>query len=92
MATSPINLLWTGGWDSTFRLLDLVLIKKKTVQPHYILDPDRLSTGMELKTMKDIKWVLFDKHQQTKRQIFPTIFMTEMILNQTPELPSAIKT
>ncbi len=31
------NVLWTGGWDSTFRVLDLVLHQKATVQPHYLL-------------------------------------------------------
>ena len=25
------NLLWTGGWDSTYRLLVLLLIEKKTI-------------------------------------------------------------
>ncbi len=50
-----VNLLWTGGWDSTFRLLQLLLVKKRKVQPYYIIDSDRLSTQMELWTMKEIK-------------------------------------
>lgn len=36
MATTP--LLWTGGWDSTFRLLTLLLREQREVQPYYILD------------------------------------------------------
>jgi hypothetical protein len=24
-----INLFWTGGWDSTFRLLQIIFIEKK---------------------------------------------------------------
>jgi hypothetical protein len=32
----PIYLFWTGGYDSTFRLCELVLIEKKKVQPIYI--------------------------------------------------------
>ena len=31
-------LLWTGGWDSTFRLLSLLLREQREVQPYYILD------------------------------------------------------
>jgi hypothetical protein len=32
----PVYLFWTGGYDSTFRLCELVLIEKKIVQPIYI--------------------------------------------------------
>lgn len=31
-------LLWTGGWDSTFRLLSLLLGEQREVQPYYIID------------------------------------------------------
>lgn len=31
LATNTVQLLWTGGWDSTFRLLDLLLLKRCTV-------------------------------------------------------------
>ena len=34
-----VKLLWTGGWDSTFRLLQLLLLYEKKVQPYYIIDP-----------------------------------------------------
>ena len=47
-----VNLLWTGGWDSTFRLLSLVLIKRKPVQPFYVIDVGRVSTIREIKTMQ----------------------------------------
>ncbi|MDM1277716.1 7-cyano-7-deazaguanine synthase [Acinetobacter indicus] len=49
------NILWTGGWDSTFRVLDLVLIKGREVQPYYVLDMARKSTKIELETMQNIK-------------------------------------
>lgn len=49
------NILWTGGWDSTFRVLDLVLLKNKEVQPYYVVDPGRKSTKLELETMSKIK-------------------------------------
>jgi hypothetical protein len=31
-----VNLFWTGGYDSTFRLLQLVLIENKCVNPIYL--------------------------------------------------------
>jgi len=50
-----VNLLWTGGWDSTFRLLYLVFVEKRRVQPYYIVDTERRSTLNELKTMHLIR-------------------------------------
>ncbi|SIS94730.1 7-cyano-7-deazaguanine synthase [Salimicrobium salexigens] len=48
------HILWTGGFDSTFRVLDLVLNKKREVQPHYIIDEERPSTNKELETIHTI--------------------------------------
>lgn len=31
-----VNLFWTGGYDSTFRLLQIVIIEKKCVNPIYL--------------------------------------------------------
>lgn len=57
------NILWTGGWDSTYRLLDLSLNKQVTIQPYYIIDDTRASTDMEFKTMDQIIEMIkkFDK-------------------------------
>lgn len=44
------NVLWTGGWDSTFRVADLTLNHGRTVQPIYIRDHERRSTKIELAT------------------------------------------
>ena len=30
-----INIFWTGGYDSTFRLCYLLIMEKKIVQPYY---------------------------------------------------------
>ncbi|PXX90739.1 hypothetical protein DIT71_09335 [Marinobacter vulgaris] len=45
------TLLWTGGWDSTFRLLQLLLVEKRSVQPIYVIDSTRSSTLRELESM-----------------------------------------
>ena len=50
----PINLFWSGGWDSTFRLLQLLLVKKLQVQPFYIIDPGRKSIINELNAIQKI--------------------------------------
>ncbi len=48
-----VNLLWTGGWDSTFRILQLST-KDVIVQPHYLVDANRKSQKFELETIKSI--------------------------------------
>jgi hypothetical protein len=69
------NILWTGGWDSTFRLLDLLMIKEKSVQPWYIIDPYRRSTLLELRAMREIKKNLFIKFPKTVDLLRPNIFL-----------------
>jgi hypothetical protein len=67
-----INLLWTGGWDSTFQLLRIVLIHRARVTPYYLRDRTRPSTEMEILTMERIKARLFSEHPHTRRLIQPT--------------------
>lgn len=76
MTTKDIktDILWTGGWDSTFRLLELLLIKNRLVQPYYVLNPQRPSTEIEIKTMDKIKQRLFKEHSEAKELLLPTIF------------------
>ena len=58
------KLLWTGGWDSTFRLLQLVLTEKQPVQPIYIINPDRESALAEIRAMKNIRRRLVARHPE----------------------------
>ncbi|MFC3094630.1 hypothetical protein DRW07_12920 [Alteromonas sediminis] len=48
------NILWTGGWDSTFRLLQALFIDNETVQPYYIVDHNRKSTRQEFLAIRKI--------------------------------------
>lgn len=50
----PVDFLWTGGLDSTYRLLELVLLKRCHVQPWYLVDEERASTPFELEAMQKI--------------------------------------
>lgn len=73
MAPTEIrNILWTGGWDSTFRLLYSLILEECVVRPFYLIDTDRASTGIELRTMKNIKLRLFSKYPQTRQLLLPT--------------------
>src|SRR5215213_431576 len=51
----PVQLLWTGGWDSTYRLLSLLLVEQRAVQPLYVIDSERASTLHEIRAMEAIR-------------------------------------
>jgi hypothetical protein len=72
-----IKLLWTGGWDSTFRLLEIVLKEKKEVQPYYIVFKDRWSSGNELKTMQQMKKIIHRDYSSLAHLIKDTIIVDE---------------
>ncbi len=80
----PVKLLWTGGWDSTFQLLQLLFVYKSKVIPFYLIHEDRPSTGIEIMTMKRIKSYLFKKFPHTKDLLEPTRFyaMNDLVPNQ----------
>ncbi|MBP1969182.1 hypothetical protein J2Z83_001286 [Virgibacillus natechei] len=67
------NILWTSGWDSTYRVLDLVLNKKRKIQPYYVMDTDRVSTDFEIEAMEKIKQMIEVKDPEAKDRIKPTI-------------------
>ena len=48
-----VNILWTGGLDSTFRVAELSRLDV-IVQPYYIIDPDRPSSGKEMEAIHNI--------------------------------------
>ncbi|MDO1449468.1 hypothetical protein Q0590_24545 [Rhodocytophaga aerolata] len=70
----PVNLFWTSGWDSTFRLLDLLLVQQRTVQPFYVKDHLRKSLHMEIQTMEKLTGMIFKKAPHTKQLLLPTKF------------------
>ncbi len=73
-ASETVHLLWTGGWDSTFRLLDLLLLKQRTVQPHYLIDCGRSSFAREIQTIRSLKNLLLEKVPSVRPCLLPTIF------------------
>lgn len=69
--TETVHLLWTGGWDSTYRLLCL-LRDGKQVQPHYIIDPLRPSTDHELRAMGAISEQINKETEKLPGTLLPT--------------------
>jgi len=80
------NLLWTGGWDSTFRLADLLIIKKQIVQPIYIIDEDRASKDMELKVMDEIREFFHKQFPGTKGLFLTTAIYYKKKIKENSEV------
>lgn len=67
------NLLWTGGWDSTFRLLQLLTEEKVKVQPYYVIDYRRTSIGKEFETMQYLRNEIINRFPYSEELFLPTI-------------------
>lgn len=68
---TPVVLLWTGGWDSTFRLLQLLLDHRLPVAPLYLLDDTRASSKVEIATMERLRAALAKQHPHTRYLLRP---------------------
>jgi hypothetical protein len=58
---STRHVLWTGGWDSSYRVLEIALVEGEHVQPHYLVDSDRESTPYEFAAMEAIRSGAMDR-------------------------------
>jgi hypothetical protein len=87
-------IYWTGGYDSTFRLCEMLIKEKKVVQPLYVslaLDNDclneetcnklwfRRNRKYEKRAMKNIRVLLMKMFPYTKTSLLPTIYIDEDI-------------
>lgn len=66
-----VRLLWTGGWDSTFRLLELLLEHHATVTPVYLIDPGRLSTRHEFVAMETLRKLIGGLYPAAAERLAP---------------------
>ena len=60
-----INVLWTGGLDSTCRIAQLSQMDNINIQPYYIIDKNRGSVIYEINAMKNITEII-RQHPNTK--------------------------
>lgn len=66
-----INILWTGGFDSTFRIVQLSKLPI-TVQPYYIINEHRRSVSKELAAIKKISEIIRCK-ESTRFSLLPVV-------------------
>lgn len=84
-----VQLLWTGGWDSTFRLLRLLLDLRRPVAPIYLQDDTRASLPVELATMDRIRAALAEAQPHTRALLGPTTFVRVADIAPDPEIQRA---
>jgi hypothetical protein len=86
--TDKVNIFWTGGYDSTFRLCQLLIEYKVKVQPIYISDPyldnykssrvRRNNHKEELDTMVKLRKKIFSQFPFTKNLLLPVLIIKEV--------------
>ena len=86
-----INILWTGGWDSSFQLIRCFIHGTADIQPIYIVDENRQSTAMELLTMKRIKQALRAHYPARAGSLLPVRFCAVSDLLGSQRITSAYK-
>lgn len=87
--TNPVQLLWTGGWDSTFQLLRLLLVYRLPVRPIYLVDGKRPSLEVELRTMERIRQQLAEHDPGTRTLMLPTLVARVADLRPDPRISAA---
>lgn len=84
MTKRIINILWTGGLDSTCRIVEL----SRTpfiIQPFYLIDSSRRSTQNEIAAMDAIRKLILDD-KRTKSELLPTKYVEITDILPQPEI------
>jgi len=84
-----VNILWTGGWDSSFQLIRCYIHGTASIQPVYLIDENRRSTAMELLTMVRIKEALRAQFPERAGSLLPVRFCAVSDLLSDPRKASA---
>ena len=80
-------LFWTGGWDSTYRLVELSRMELD-VFPVYVKDHTRSSMDIELETMRKLHDAL-SKDARTKAVLHPIMVVDESDIKPSEEITKA---
>lgn len=90
MENKVVEILWTGGWDSTFRVVELSRMEGVILQPIYVEDKKRGSVPYELKAMDDIVSLL-KKKSETKADFLPIIRIDKDEIPENEEITKAYR-
>ena len=89
MNKKRVNILWTGGWDSTYRIVELSR-QDVIVQPIYIVGDGRISEEREKSAIQKITQMLQNK-KETKAKILPLQLITKQEIPENEKITQAYK-
>ncbi|MDO4803445.1 MAG: hypothetical protein Q4A32_01330 [Lachnospiraceae bacterium] len=87
MSKETVTILWTGGWDSTYRIVELSM-RDVLIQPVYVEDEGRKSVPYERKAMKEVVKLLESK-PATKATFLPVKVVKLTDIPEDPEITKA---
>lgn len=83
------HIFWTGGWDSTFRLIQLLATKTCKVQPHYIIRHED-STGIEIYVMTKLRRAIISELPAVRSRFLSTIYINEDFITHYEDIDKEI--
>mgnify|MGYP003194917856 CR=1 FL=1 len=83
-------ILWTGGWDSTYRMVELSRMKEVEVYPIYIKDHTRPSMHIEIDTLEKL-WKRLTADSRTVARIKPIHYIEDALLPEDKNISEAWK-
>ena len=86
-----VPLLWTGGWDSTFQLLNLLVFQDRSVAPYYLIDETRKSTGAEIVAMKSIRGKIEKRFPSACANLAPTRYFSVSSIAEDCDITEAFR-
>ncbi len=81
MYQDAIWVYWTGGYDSTFVVLNFLIAKRgeltrARIQPVYLQKCDaRRNSDIEQETMQEIRETILQRYPESAKYLLPTIFV-----------------
>ena len=84
------HVFWTGGLDSTTRVIHLLLSTREEIQTHYIIRAAE-STGNEIDAMNNIRRAVTKKYPELRPRLLPTWFINEELIPRSAEIDAEIK-
>ncbi len=85
--TVVTRILWTGGWDSTYRIVELSR-QKSIIEPFYVYGDNRLSEKKEINAMKKIL-IELKRKKETKAQFLPIKFISKDSIPKNQDITEA---
>jgi hypothetical protein len=84
------HVFWTGGLDSSFRVIHLLRSSDELVQPHYVIRHEE-STGNEINAMNNIRRGITKKYPDLRPKLLPTEYINEELIPANAKVEAAVE-